>query len=363
MFKRRQKGSKTPAVDSKPTKHKYVRPYDKTPIQAKQAYIMPTLLVAGVLMIGSGLTISTHNTHAYNQQVMASSMTTNTPLISWGRETQAKLTVGSIKLSKDGKTLAVEIKYDDTAHTVLSSFGKNYALRLVTPKDNLMTGTKMSYGLFGTDGSGVLTVHNPHGFVNKAFVVMLVDKGRLVTSDDLTTNATYSESDIDDSITAQLSGSASDSSDVAGATSTSNTTNVNKPAIYYVRLNGATVKRTDADWHNDRDIVNDLFVDATLKKRQQDMSQLQKKMNQANKTLDEMNERLKKNPDDTIAQNNQTSLNSTIESFKTQYDSAKKAYDKVKNGKITSDILEPKVNTYERFVANLDALNNNNSNN
>lgn len=356
MFKRRSKAPKTRSDAPKPTKAKYVRPYDKMPVQAKQAYIMPTLLVAGALMVGSGFVISTHNTHTYNQQVMASSMSKGTELVSWGRETQAKLSVGATKLSKDGHTLAVEIKYDETAHTVLSSFGKNYALRLVTPKDNPMNGVKMSYGLFGTDGSGVLTVHSEHGFANKAFVVMLVDKGRLVTSSDLTTNATYSDTDIDNSITAQLSGSA-DSNSSSQATTDSKSNN-KSPAIYYVRLNGQNGERVSRNWHNDRELVDDLFVNDALKQRQHDMQQLKTKMSQANKTLAEMNERLKENPDDTIAQNNQSSLLSTLETFKTDYDKAKASYDKIKNNKIKTNVLDPKVTTYERFIANLNVLNN-----
>jgi len=357
MFKRRSKGSQTRSDAPKPTKHKYVRPYDKTPIQAKQAYIMPTLLVAGALMVGSGVVVSAHNTHTYNVQVMASSMSKGTDLVSWGRDTQAKLTVGATKLSKDGQTLAVEIKYDNTAHTVLSSFGKNYALRLITPKDNPMNGVKMSYGLFGTDGSGVLTIHSKHGFADKAFVVMLVDKGRLVTSDDLTTNATYSDTDIDNSITAQLSGSA-DSSDSSSQTATNSKSNGKSPAIYYVRLNGQHVQHATKNWHNDRDIVDDLFVNDALKKRHHEMEQLKTKMAQANKTLAEMNERLKENPDDTIAKNNQSSLLSTLESFKTSYATAKASYDKIKNNKIETNVLDPKATTYERFISDLDALNN-----
>ena len=356
MFKRRPKAPKTQSDAPKPAKAKYVRPYDKMPVQAKQAYIMPTLLVAGALMIGSGFVISTHNTHTYNQQVMASSMSKGTDLVSWGRDTQAKLSVGATKLSKDGHTLAVEIKYDETAHTVLSSFGKNYALRLVTPKENPMNGVKMSYGLFGTDGSGVLTIHSKHGFADKAFVVMLVDKGRLVTSDDLTTNATYSDTDIDNSITAQLSGSAD--SDSSSQATTNSKSNSKAPAIYYVRLNGQNVRRATKDWHNDREIVDDLFVNDALKQRKHEMQQLQNKMSQANKTLAEMNERLKENPDDTIAQNNQSSLLSTLESFKADYATAKASYDKIKDNKIKTNVLDPKATTYERFISDLDALNN-----
>lgn len=355
MFKRRSKAPKTRSDAPKPTKAKYVRPYDKMPVQAKQAYIMPTLLVAGALMVGSGFVISTHNTHTYNQQVMASSMSKGTDLVSWGRETQAKLTVGATKLSKDGETLAVEIKYDETAHTVLSSFGKNYALRLVTPKDNPMNGVKMSYGLFGTDGSGVLTIHSEHGFADKAFVVMLVDKGRLVTSSDLTTNATYSDSDIDNSITAQLSGSA-DSSSSSNQTTTDSKSDSKSPAIYYVRLNGQHVQRATKNWHNDREIIDDLFVDDALKQRQQKMKQLETKMAQANKTLAEMNERLKENPDDTIAKNNQSSLMSTLETFKADYATAEGSYNKIKDNKIEANALDPKATTYERFIADLDAL-------
>lgn len=356
MFKK----NKAKPIDKskvKPKKKKYVRPYKKSPVQVKQAYIMPTLLVVGMLSVGSGFVISGHNTHVYNQQVMASSMTKGTELVSWGRDTQAGLTMGETKLSKDGKTLAVEIKYDETAHTVLSSFGKNYALRLITPKDNPMTGVTMNYGLFGTDGSGVLTIHNDKGFQDKAFVVMLVDKERLVTSDDLSSTTTYSDSDIDDSITAQLSGSQDDTQS-AVSDDKQDKANAKQPAIYYVRLNGARAHKTSENWSNDRDIVNDLFVNQTLAKRKQDMSDLRNKMKQTNKTIAEMDERLKKNPDDTIAQNNKTALTSSLTSFQTQYDSSEKSYNKIKDSTIKTNVLQPKVKTYERIISDLSALNN-----
>ena len=46
----------------------------------------------------------------------------------------------------------------------------------------------IKYGMFSTDGSGVLTVHSKHGFKNQAFIVMLVDRGYLVSTNALTTD-------------------------------------------------------------------------------------------------------------------------------------------------------------------------------
>lgn len=343
----------------KPTKQKYVRPYKKVPLQAKQAYIPPILLLVGVSLVGGGLITAHHNSVTYKNGVMASSMTKGEPLVSWGRETDANLTMGNSRLSKDGKTLAVEIKYDEGSHNALSSFGNKYKLRLITPEDNPMTGTTMSYGMFGTDGSGVLTIHSKHGFKDKAFVVMLIDNGKLLTSADLTDNGDQSLSDdeIDDSITAQLSGDGADSS--SDGTTTDDKKDLKQPPIYYVRLNANHAKRVTDNWHNDRDIVDDLFVNQSLRERKKDMHDLKTKLDRGKSTIAELDRRLEKNPDDDQAQSAKDEMTSTVDAFQRDYDSAKQSYDKIKNSNIQANVLEPKVTTYERFLRDLNILDDN----
>ena len=75
------------------------------------------------------------------------------------------------------------------------------------------------------------------GFKNQAFIVMIVDRGYLVTSDGLNSNnSSYSDTDLDKSITAQLSGAEISSS----ADSTFKSTST--PPIFYLRLNAHNAK-------------------------------------------------------------------------------------------------------------------------
>ena len=114
----------------------------KTPSDVKLFYQMPIFLVIGfVLFLTGGIWIQ-HNANAYRQRVLASSMQYGENLPLWGGTAKGNLSLGHTKLSRDGRTLAVEIKYDDAAHQVLSSYGNRYKLRLVDTKDNRMRDRK-----------------------------------------------------------------------------------------------------------------------------------------------------------------------------------------------------------------------------
>lgn len=349
-----KRGAANSKKKAKPKHKKFKRPGD-----VKIYYVMPTLLAFALVgMVGAGIKVQ-QNGAVYQQQVLASAMTQGEPLPSWGRTTQAKLTLGTTKLSKDGKTLAVEIKYDDTAHQVLSSFGNKYNLRLVTPKENPMKGTKVAYGMFGTDGSGVLTVHRDQGFNGKAFVIMLVDRGWLVTSDELQNDraAQTTDSDLDKSITATLSNPNQGSNDTTDSAQQKKTAEQEKlPPIYYVRLNAKTTPHAKRNWKNDRQIVEDLFVRHNVAQLNQKVKAAEKKKVQAEKTIKEMQDRLAKNPQDTIAQNNIDDLNGLITQNDQSLQQLKKQRTKIVDHSISKDILEPKAHKLQTFYADLNTL-------
>lgn len=110
----------------------------QTPKDVKESYIMPILLFLGIFLIVVSLVLDRSVTNNYQKKVMASAMKYNEELAIYNGDKNSKgtLTLGHTILSKDGKTLAAEIKYDQTAHENLSSFGSRYRLRLVKRRDN-----------------------------------------------------------------------------------------------------------------------------------------------------------------------------------------------------------------------------------
>lgn len=307
---------------------------------------MPILMVIGFLFCGTAEYWKIHNSNVYQAKVMESSMQYGEQLPLWGGNSYGKLTLGHTKLSANGKDLAVEIKYDSDAHTSLSSFGTRYALRLVRTEENHMH-VKMRYGLFGTDGSGVLDIHSSKGFANQAFVVMIVDRGHLVTSDQLTENddSASSEADMDKSITAQLS-----DADSSNSESTNNAQSKRLPPIYIVRLNAHNADRSVHNWHNDRDIVNDLFVRDNLAKLVKQENRIKTKMRRGQVSLDEMKRRVKENPDDTVSIDNVSQLTTALETFKVNLKTAEDNRRKIENSTINPNVLDPVQNKYQTFV-------------
>src|SRR5699024_11283687 len=99
-----------------------------------------------------------HNSSEHKKKILASSMAKSEELFLRNGESEGTLTLGNTLLSDDGKTLAAEVRYDEEAHKKLSSFGQNYNLFLIDTEDNVMDDAEVTYGMFDTDGSGVLTI-------------------------------------------------------------------------------------------------------------------------------------------------------------------------------------------------------------
>ncbi|MBD5430498.1 hypothetical protein [Lactobacillus sp.] len=351
--KRRKNGEKKPKDKIKKKKRKKLY---KTPSDVKLFYQMPVILVVSVILLLTGFIWIEHNHRVYTQQVMASSMKYNEGLPLWGGKSKGALTLGHTRLSKDGKTLAVEIKYDDTAHQQLSSFGNRYKLRLVDTKQNPMPNVKLRYGIFGTDGSGVLTVYSPTGFRNQAFIVMIIDNGQLVSTDDLQDDTTQmTDDDLDDSITAELSSGADDNPDSTNDNG-EDSTRAKLPPLYYVRLNAHNAKRNYRNWKNDSDIVTDLFIKKNLADLRRKMDVAKQKIEKAQKTLHEMNIRLEENKDDAVARDNKQNLQTTLSDLQRNYKLMNKRYQKLEDSSISSDILEPEQTKHHTYT--IDSLEN-----
>lgn len=345
--KKRKNGELKSKTKSKRKKKKRKKLY-RTPSDVRLFYQMPVILVISVILIVTGFFWIQHNSRVYKAQIMASSMKYEEELPLWGGQAKGRLTLGHTLLSKDGKTLAVEVRYDDDAHTGLSSFGNRYKLRLVDTKANQMKHLKMSYGIFGTDGSGVLTLHSTKGFKNAAFIVMIIDNGQLVTSDDLNNPTQLSDDDIDNSITAELS---------KGATSSSgggqqDATRAKMPPLYYVRLNAHNAKRNYRNWMTDSQMIDDLFVRDNLHDLKKDMEKVAVKVNKAKHTLTEMNTRLDENKHDQIARSGKQNIKSSLLDLQRSYSGLNKRYMKLKNSIIASNILDPKQTKYRTYTIN-----------
>lgn len=327
------------------------------PSDVKISYVMPFLFAVGAIGIVGSEGAIIHNNSVYKAKVLASSMEKGAQLPSWGRTVDAKLTLGNTILSPDGKDMAVQVMYDTSAHNTLTSFGDQYRLRVITPQDNPMKGVKLSYGMFGTDGDGVLTIHSDKGFSDKAFVVMIIDGSQLVTSNDLQSgsNGVTTDQTLDDSITAQLSGSDSASS---GDSSSFNKKQLSMPPIYYVRLNAKNVSKVKHDWTNDRQLVKELFVNDKINSLKKSLAQTKSKMNATQKSLDEMNKRLSDNPNDKIAQTNQQSLQGTLATIQESYSSAQANLKKLEDSTLKKNILAPKQDKHELLIRDISGLNN-----
>lgn len=319
----------------------------KNPPDAKLFYRMPLILMLGIVCIIVGSIIVWGNDLKYNHKVMSSSMPKGTQLpIRQGTGGRGSLTLGNSLLSADGETLAVEIQYNDEAHSSLSSFGDNYNLYLIETKDSPMKDVKLSYGMFGTDGSGVLTINKKGGFEDRAFMVFLIDKGVIVSSDALETRRTMTNDEIEKSLAKQLEELEENHPDDEVVTTKSEVL----PPTYMIRLNAFNTKKSYRSWQSDSEIVEDLFVDGNLKKVKKNQEEIEEKIKAGEQSLDEMNKRLEKNENDSTAQTNKQELERTLETLNQELEKAKENYDKISKSNIKKDVLAPKQEEFKTYT-------------
>lgn len=298
--------------------------------------VMPIIFMAGVALIATGVGMAKYANYKYQIKQSQLSMSKNTALpILTGSSDRGTLTLGNSILSKDGKHLAVEFKYDDTAHQNLSAFGKNYKLWLVTDEKYDSSGFELKYGFFGTDGVGVMQVASSKGFPDKAFIVMLMDKTDLSSDTDLT-GENVSDETLDKSITAQLAGANSSSNESSDST---NSQDSGGRPIYYARINPYSAKRLKTNWNDERELVNQLFIKDNLKKIAKQKESDLAKLEQAKRKKKEYEKRLKANPNDATASQGIDNLRSTIETLKNNLETEDKNYAHLNDYKVANDIL------------------------
>lgn len=347
MFgKKRVNGDKADKPENKRKPQKIKRKYRK-PSDVKWFYFMPVLLVIGLIFVAAGGMIVHHNSSEYTKKIMASSMAKGESLFLRNGTSEGSLTLGNTLLSADEKTLAVEVRYDEAAHKQLSSFGENYNLYLIDTEDNVMDNTELSYGMFGTDGSGVLTIHREAGFQDKAFMVFILDKGVLVTTEDLQTDRTMTDAEISKSLASQLAEIDAGNND---DTNESNVADDRLPPTYVMRLNAHSSEKSYRNWDSDREVVEDLFVDGNLKKIEKKKEDIERKVKAGEQTLDEMNQRLEKNPDDNTALSSKQEIENALESLEDELQKAEDNFNQISESKIEKDVLAPKQSVFEEYT-------------
>lgn len=310
--------------------------------------IMPLITLIGFLIVGLSFGTIFKNNHDYKVMLSRITMKKGTSLPLFQGESKGDLTVGNVIVSKDNKNLAAEIKYDDTAHQQLSSFGKKYKLYIVTSKSYHIENLSAKYGFFGTDGNGVLTVKSKVPFPNEAFVVMIYDKGQLISSSDIQSDNVTDET-LDKSITQQLAGD--DSSSMTSAQSQTNEDT--RPPVYYIRVNPASSKRVDYNWgNNERKLVDNLFVKQNLAKYRKQINDAHKKIKMAQATLKEYDKRLAENPEDQTALSGKQQMEQSISALKEDVATADKNYQRMANYRIKKDALGVEQTNFKRLQAN-----------
>ena len=350
----RKKRDKDPKVSKKKSKKKNTvnRVVEKEHVfpDVRMYHIMPNLLAIAVFLFFIGFGWIFWNSHEYKVAQSRLSMVKGTQLPLFSGSAKGQLTVGDSILSKDKKHLAVSIRYDPTAHNELSAFGKKYGLWIVAPNNYPIKELHVKYGFFGTDGNGVIQVSSDRPFKNEAFAVLLVDKGHLLTSEQLNAGVQpLSDNQINNSITAKLAnGELNQQND----NQTDDSSQKGTPPIYSVRLNPYSAVHSNIDWgNNEVKLVDHLFVERNLRKIQGQINKINTLLREARETQNEYKARLRENPNDQTALSNEQSVQSTITSLTTQLRKDRRQLRTLKRYKISKHILGPEQTKFRTLKA------------
>lgn len=381
MFKKNQNKKPTEKKAKKTKIKKSKRFYKKEP--SDNAYMKKVTYWAftgAVVLIVGGVGYAYHNGNQYAQKVLESAMPKGTQLGQYksdGQSAQGTLTLNNFIISKDGKDLAAQISYDDTALKSLSGFGDKYKLWLLGNKGDDLSYMKLSYGRFNTDGDGVLHIHSDKGFKDKAFVVMIGDTSKILSSQVLqdaangdttnsngsTTNSTdntnLSDSDtsqINQSITAQLSGK-----NTQGDSKKQQAIYASMP-MFYVRLNAHNATKVSDNFsHDNTTMLDDLFINNNIKSKKAQLDNAKKQVKAVNDAIAEKQQELAKNPQDENSRQVIDQLQGTLTSLNAKQSSLQSDLDTLKKGRDATaqkDILAPMQTKYTYKEGDLSSLNN-----
>lgn len=316
---------------------------------------MPIIFMAACLLMAGGFGYMGWQNHEYKVAQGRLAMPNNTQLPLFKGQAKGVLTLKSVALSKNGKQMAASIGYDDDAHTQMSSFGKKYKLWVVAPNGYPIKDLKVKYGFFGTDGNAVLQVNSDKKLPNQAIVVIIVDAGHMVTQEDLagSTDTDTSDSNIDQSITAQLAtGSTTDSE--SGSTNANSSSSPNAKGsipMYYVRLNPYSAKHTNVNWgDNERMMVDYLFVKHNLNHIRHQINANKSKLKAARETRKEYDQRLKINPQDKTAAEGKDGMDDEIKSLNQSIDSQEANYQRLSKARFSKHVLGSQQTKYHYIL-------------
>ncbi len=314
---------------------------------------MPIVFLVSLLLVGSsyGLLIKSNHDYKVEQGRVSFKKGTELPLLQG--KSDATLKMGNSIVSKDGKDMAVEIKYDDVARKSMSTFGYKYKLYLLASPDYPSDDISIKYGYFSTDGNGVLQIHSKKGKLkNQAFIVGLWDRSGMVDANNLGINQA-TEDDVDNSITNQLATGNTNSASTTTSDSGDKSKKASEPPVFFLRLNPVSAKQTDMNWNdNERELINQLFVNKNIKHIRKQLNTLKKKKRQIDTNIKEMQARLKENPNDQTAESELSTLQSQQDSINQSVASAQKNYDRLSQARFGKNVLGKEQTKHKTEISN-----------
>src|SRR5699024_4548550 len=114
--------------------------------------------------------------------------------------------------------------------------------------------------------------------------------------------------------------------------------------------NAQSAEKSYRNWKNDKQLVEDLFVDGNLKKIESKKEDIEKQIKAGEQTLGEMDKRLEENPDDEIALSAKQDIENSIDKLEDELERAEDNFNKITETKIDNDVLSPKQKEFERFT-------------
>lgn len=304
---------------------------------------MPIIFAVAVLLFTISFGTLGWQDHEYKVEQSKLAMPNNTQLPLFSGVSKGNLTLKNVMLSEDHKQMAASIGYDDDAHKQLSSFGNRYKLWVIAPEGYPVKDLSVKYGFFGTDGNAVLQVNSSRPLPDKAIVIIIIDAGHLVSQEDLQESSDLSttDTDLNQSITAQLAtGSVDASSDSSMSSTSKGKSSTDTIPKYFVRLNPYSAKHTNINWgDNEKEMVENLFVKHNLKHIKNQISENKLKLKRAKETKKEYEERLKINPQDQTALEGKQSMDDSIQSLQQTIQTQTVNFDRISKARFSKNVL------------------------
>lgn len=265
-------------------------------------------IAIGLLCLGLvGLVFTINGYIQYHNYTVSNSTKFNTPL-TFGKE-QATVTLKGVYTDKDKEVTVVELGYSDLARSKLSAKGTNYGINLlVNSFSDVPKGTKISYGLLGTDGNGYLIINGK--LKKEAYQFFILNR---FSFDSGSTGSTITEGDKLDlektSVEKMISDVKLDKANGNGIFTNTNQTNTGKDTINF-RINpysdntvtyNTSFKKDNGEVDYNK-VVKTIGIDKIVKTLDTKIKLSKERQTAYSNAIEENTSRLLVNPEDSKAQ-------------------------------------------------------------